>query len=291
MRLARFARILSWLTVDRPGIETGVAVGAAVIAGPAALLGFGLDSGIEALASVSLSGGSPESAWPATLLSAARSGWSRSASACWPPASRSRPSAPWAAPAAPNPASPGSCSPRAPLSWSPSLGWPSGAWLPAGIGRYRRGGNPEPAVRISRRRSAGWAAGGRAVRRVVAARRRRARHRGLGRAGLWVRLPARSPQPAVHLPAELRGEVAGLEAPPAPAHQRAQVRHGSQLKSGPRKIPRSRWRGFPPQARGTLQPQVPPGRAHDPPARPASCSRPNLRVILAQCGWGGTLAR
>jgi divalent metal cation (Fe/Co/Zn/Cd) transporter len=52
LRLARLARMLSWLTLGWLGIEAGVAVGAAVIAGSIALLGFGLDSGIEALASV-----------------------------------------------------------------------------------------------------------------------------------------------------------------------------------------------------------------------------------------------
>jgi divalent metal cation (Fe/Co/Zn/Cd) transporter len=52
LRLARLARMLSWLTLGWLGIEAGVATGAAVIAGSVALLGFGLDSGIEALASV-----------------------------------------------------------------------------------------------------------------------------------------------------------------------------------------------------------------------------------------------
>ncbi len=52
LRLARLARMLSWLTLGWLGIEAGIAVGAAVIAGSVALLGFGLDSGIEALASV-----------------------------------------------------------------------------------------------------------------------------------------------------------------------------------------------------------------------------------------------
>jgi divalent metal cation (Fe/Co/Zn/Cd) transporter len=52
LRLARLARMLSWLTLGWLGIEAGVAIGAAVIAGSVALLGFGLDSGIEALASV-----------------------------------------------------------------------------------------------------------------------------------------------------------------------------------------------------------------------------------------------
>ena len=52
LRLARLARMLSWLTLGWLGIEAGVAIAAAVIAGSVALLGFGLDSGIEALASI-----------------------------------------------------------------------------------------------------------------------------------------------------------------------------------------------------------------------------------------------
>ncbi len=52
LRLARRARLLSWLTLGWLGIEAGVGVGAALAAGSAALLGFGLDSGIEALARI-----------------------------------------------------------------------------------------------------------------------------------------------------------------------------------------------------------------------------------------------
>jgi divalent metal cation (Fe/Co/Zn/Cd) transporter len=52
LRLARLARMLSWLTLAWMGIEGGVAIAAAVGAGSVALLGFGLDSGIEAMASV-----------------------------------------------------------------------------------------------------------------------------------------------------------------------------------------------------------------------------------------------
>jgi divalent metal cation (Fe/Co/Zn/Cd) transporter len=52
LRLARLARLLSWLTLAWMGVEGGVAIGAAIAAGSVALLGFGLDSGIEALASV-----------------------------------------------------------------------------------------------------------------------------------------------------------------------------------------------------------------------------------------------
>jgi divalent metal cation (Fe/Co/Zn/Cd) transporter len=52
LRLARLARTLSWLTLIWMGIEGGVAIGAAIVAGSVALLGFGLDSGIEAIASI-----------------------------------------------------------------------------------------------------------------------------------------------------------------------------------------------------------------------------------------------
>lgn len=52
LRLARLARLLSWLTLGWLGVEAGAAVAAAVVAGSAALLGFGLDSGIEAMASI-----------------------------------------------------------------------------------------------------------------------------------------------------------------------------------------------------------------------------------------------
>lgn len=52
LRLARLARTLSWVTLAWMGVEGGVAIGAALAAGSTALLGFGLDSGIEALASI-----------------------------------------------------------------------------------------------------------------------------------------------------------------------------------------------------------------------------------------------
>jgi len=50
LRLARLARILSWLTLVWIGIEGGVAIVAAAVAGSVALLG--LDSGFEAMASI-----------------------------------------------------------------------------------------------------------------------------------------------------------------------------------------------------------------------------------------------
>lgn len=51
-RNAARARMLSWLTLGWLGVEAAVAIAVALTAGSVALLGFGLDSGIEALASV-----------------------------------------------------------------------------------------------------------------------------------------------------------------------------------------------------------------------------------------------
>ncbi len=51
-RLARRARRLSWLSLAYMGIEGAVAVIAGLLAGSVALLGFGIDSAIEGVASV-----------------------------------------------------------------------------------------------------------------------------------------------------------------------------------------------------------------------------------------------
>jgi Co/Zn/Cd efflux system component len=51
-RLIRQAKTLSWLSLGWMTIEGAVAVTAALLAGSVALLGFGLDSAIEAMASV-----------------------------------------------------------------------------------------------------------------------------------------------------------------------------------------------------------------------------------------------
>ncbi|MDQ2709019.1 MAG: hypothetical protein M3Z25_15900 [Actinomycetota bacterium] len=51
-RAARQARLLSWLSLVYMAVEGAVAITAAVLAGSVALLGFGLDSVIEGLASV-----------------------------------------------------------------------------------------------------------------------------------------------------------------------------------------------------------------------------------------------
>jgi divalent metal cation (Fe/Co/Zn/Cd) transporter len=51
-RLIRRAKALSWLSLAYMTAEGAIAVSAALLAGSVALLGFGLDSAIEALASV-----------------------------------------------------------------------------------------------------------------------------------------------------------------------------------------------------------------------------------------------
>jgi divalent metal cation (Fe/Co/Zn/Cd) transporter len=51
-RLARRARILSWLSLAWMTVEGAVALTAGIAAGSVALVGFGLDSAIEGFASV-----------------------------------------------------------------------------------------------------------------------------------------------------------------------------------------------------------------------------------------------
>jgi divalent metal cation (Fe/Co/Zn/Cd) transporter len=51
-RLARRVRVLSWLSLVWMTVEGGVAIAAGAVAGSVALIGFGIDSAIEALASV-----------------------------------------------------------------------------------------------------------------------------------------------------------------------------------------------------------------------------------------------
>src|SRR5215218_9769032 len=52
VRLARRARMLSWLSLAWMGVEGAVAILAGLAAGSVALIGFGLDSAIEGFASV-----------------------------------------------------------------------------------------------------------------------------------------------------------------------------------------------------------------------------------------------
>jgi divalent metal cation (Fe/Co/Zn/Cd) transporter len=51
-RLIRRAKVLSWLSLAYMSVEGAVGIGAAMLAGSVALLGFGLDSAVEALASI-----------------------------------------------------------------------------------------------------------------------------------------------------------------------------------------------------------------------------------------------
>ncbi len=51
LRLARLARLLAWVSLGWLCVEGSVAVGAGIVAGSIALVGFGLDSAIEGLAS------------------------------------------------------------------------------------------------------------------------------------------------------------------------------------------------------------------------------------------------
>ncbi len=51
-RLIGRAKALSWVSLAWMTVEGGVAIGAALAAGSVALLGFGIDSAIEGLASV-----------------------------------------------------------------------------------------------------------------------------------------------------------------------------------------------------------------------------------------------
>jgi len=53
-RLVRRARLLAWLGVGWHGLEAAIAVGAGVVAGSIALVGFGADSLVESLAGIIL---------------------------------------------------------------------------------------------------------------------------------------------------------------------------------------------------------------------------------------------
>ena len=53
-RLVRQAKLLAWLGVGWHGLEAAIAVGAGIVAGSIALIGFGADSLIESLAGIIL---------------------------------------------------------------------------------------------------------------------------------------------------------------------------------------------------------------------------------------------
>lgn len=93
-RLISRAKTLSWLSLGWMAVEGAVAITAAVIAGSVALLGFGIDSGIEWLASVIVIWRFTGSRRVSESASAARSSWSRGASSYSRPTSPRTPSAP-----------------------------------------------------------------------------------------------------------------------------------------------------------------------------------------------------
>jgi hypothetical protein len=109
LRLARRARMLSWLTLGWLGFEAAVGVAAAVIAGSVALLGFGLDSGIEALASIIVIWRFTGSRLVGPLSERRAQKLVASASSCWRHISRSRRSRAWRAARGLRLAGPGSC--------------------------------------------------------------------------------------------------------------------------------------------------------------------------------------
>lgn len=52
LRLSRQAALLSWASLGLLGLEGGIAIAAGIMAGSIALIGFGIDSAIEAIASL-----------------------------------------------------------------------------------------------------------------------------------------------------------------------------------------------------------------------------------------------
>ncbi len=85
LRLIRLARLLAWSSLAWMTLEGAVAITAGLVAGSIALIGFGIDSAIEGIASVIV-------VWrftgsrtaPKRRKSAPRNSWLR-ASFCWRP--------------------------------------------------------------------------------------------------------------------------------------------------------------------------------------------------------------
>ena len=181
---ARRARLLSWLSLAYMAAEGTIAIIAAVIAGSVALLGFGLDSAIEGLASViivwrftgtrTLSETAETRAQKAVavtfFLLAPYIAYDAAAALI----TRSHAETSWL----------GIGLSIASLIVMPVLGVAKrrlGAWL--GSGSTAGGGHPEPAVRLPGRGGAGRAAGQHLARLVVAGPGRGGGHRWPGRAG------------------------------------------------------------------------------------------------------------
>lgn len=90
VRLAGIARMLSWLTLAAMGIEGGVAIGAAVVAGSAALPGSGPDKGIEVMTSIIVIRRFTGTRLASATSERRASSWWRSGSSCSPPVGSSR---------------------------------------------------------------------------------------------------------------------------------------------------------------------------------------------------------
>ncbi len=90
VRLAGIARMLSWLTLAAMGIEGGVAIGAAVVAGSAALPGSGPDKGIEVMTSIIVIRRFTGTRLASATSERRASSWWRSGSSCSPPVGPSR---------------------------------------------------------------------------------------------------------------------------------------------------------------------------------------------------------
>ena len=96
--LHRRALWLEYFTVGWNVIEGVVAIGAGIIAGSVALIGFGVDSSIEVISALGLlwrlrKAGPDATVQEETAPSAAPCTWSPPRSFCWPPTSPSRRSA------------------------------------------------------------------------------------------------------------------------------------------------------------------------------------------------------
>ena len=200
LRLARLARVLSWLTLAWLGVEGGVAIGAAVAAGSVALLGFGLDSGIESLASIIViwrftgtrlaSATAERRAQQLVAVSFFLLGPYIAVEAVWALAAGDRAETSIA----------GLVLTAGTAIFEPApRGGQAADRRPARIGRHRRGGHAEPAVRVPGHRGVRRAGRQHRARRLVARRRGRAGHRGmgshrgtagLGRKNMRVRMPS-----------------------------------------------------------------------------------------------------
>ena len=81
-RLARRARVLSWLSLAWMTVEGGVAISAGLVASSIALVGFGLDSAIEGFASLVIVWRFSRSRMLLSRGRSARRSWWRFSSSC-----------------------------------------------------------------------------------------------------------------------------------------------------------------------------------------------------------------